>query len=163
LAAREIAAHLGCDHHELLVQPSAVDLLPTIAEALDEPNGDSSCLPVYLLSAFARRQVTVALSGDGGDEMFGGYGRDTPTVREAAQLSFRRRWLRHTRRRWQAGRAYVSERLLPMTEETLRGLVERLEPEAEALLGRMRAVADGRGPVLHRLRTLDAATYLPGA
>jgi asparagine synthase (glutamine-hydrolysing) len=163
LAAGEIAAHLGCDHHELLVQPSAVDLLPTIAEALDEPNGDSSCLPVYLLSSFARRQVTVALSGDGGDEMFGGYGRYTHTVREAAQLYFRLRWLGHNRRRWQAGRAYVSERLLPMTEETLRGLVEQLEPEAEALLGRMRAVADGPGPVLHRLRTLDAATYLPGA
>src|SRR5262249_35814804 len=54
LAAREIAAHLGCDHHELLVQPSAVDLLPTIADALDEPNGDSSCLPVYLLRALPR-------------------------------------------------------------------------------------------------------------
>jgi asparagine synthase (glutamine-hydrolysing) len=163
VAAREIAGHLGCDHHELLVEPAAVDLLPTIADALDEPNGDSSCLPVYLLSAFARRQVTVALSGDGGDEMFGGYGRYTHTVREAAALYCRLRWLRHNRRRWQAGRAYVSERLLPMTEETLRSLVERLEPQAEGLLTRMRAVADGRGPVLHRLRTLDAGTYLPGA
>jgi len=63
LAARQIADHLGCDHHELLVEPSAVDLLPTIVDSLDEPNGDSSCLPVYLLCQFARRQVTVAISG----------------------------------------------------------------------------------------------------
>ncbi len=163
VAAREIATHLGCEHHELLVEPSAVDLLPTIAEALDEPNGDSSCLPVYLLSRFARERVTVAISGDGGDEMFGGYGRYTHTLREASNVYFWLRWLKHNRRPWRAGRAYVSERLLPMTEETLRTLVERLEPEAERMLADMRATADGRGPVLHRLRTLDAGHYLPGA
>jgi asparagine synthase (glutamine-hydrolysing) len=163
VAAREIATHLGCEHHELLVEPSAVDLLPTIAAALDEPNGDSSCLPVYLLSRFARQKVTVAISGDGGDEMFGGYGRYTHTLREATNVYCWLRWLKHNRRRWRAGRAYVSERLLPMTDETLRTLVERLEPEAERLLADMRAVADGRGPVLHRLRTLDADNYLPGA
>jgi asparagine synthase (glutamine-hydrolysing) len=162
-AARQIAAHLGCEHHELLVEPSAVDLLPTIAGALDEPNGDSSCLPVYLLSRFARQQVTVAISGDGGDEMFGGYGRYTDTLREASSLYFWLRWLKHNRCRWRAGRAYVSARLLPMTEDTLRSLVERLEPEAERLLAEMRATAEGRGPVLHRLRTLDTATYMPGA
>ncbi len=163
VAARQIAEHLGCDHHELLVEPSAVDLLPTIVDALDEPNGDSSCLPVYLLCRFARCAVTVALSGDGGDELFGGYGRYTHTLREASNLYFRLHWLKRHRRRWRASRAYLSERILPMTEDTLRGLVERLEPEAERLLNAMRATADGRGSVLHRLRTLDATSYLPGA
>src|SRR5260370_28456485 len=72
-AARRIAAHLGTDHHELLVEPTADELLPAVVDALDEPNGDTSCLPVYLLSRFARPDGTLAPSGHGGDEMFGGY------------------------------------------------------------------------------------------
>jgi asparagine synthase (glutamine-hydrolysing) len=162
VAARQIARHLGAEHHELLVDPSALDLLPEVVAALDEPNGDSSCLPVYLLCRFARQQVTVALSGDGGDELFGGYGRHTETVAESASLRRRLGWLRRHRRWWSASRAYVGDRLLPMTEALLRTLAD-VRPEAARLLREMRAVADGRGPVLHRLRTLDAATYLPGA
>ncbi len=164
-AARQIAEHLGTDHHELLVEPSAVDLLPTIVAALDEPNGDSSCLPVYLLSEFARREVTVALSGDGGDEMFGGYGRYTDTIREASLrgLRYRWRWGQTTGKRWTAGRAYLSDRILPMTEATLCQLAGKMEPEVAGLLEQMHAIADGPGPVLHRLRTLDATTYMPGA
>jgi asparagine synthase (glutamine-hydrolysing) len=163
VAARQIADHLGADHHELLVEPSAVDQLPTIVEALDEPNGDSSCLPVYLLSQFARREVTVALSGDGGDEMFGGYGRYTHTLREAGRVIDRLRYWKNHRRPWKAGDAYLGDRILPMTEPTLRALAGRLEPETGRLLAGMHAVANGGGPVLHRLRELDAATYMPGA
>jgi asparagine synthase (glutamine-hydrolysing) len=165
LAARQIADHLGTDHHELLVDPSAVDLLPTIVDALDEPNGDSSCLPVYLLSEFARKHVTVALSGDGGDEMFGGYGRYSDTIREASLrgLRYRWRWRQQTGKPWTVSRAYLCDRILPMTVESLLGLAGRIEPEVAELLAEMRAVADGRGPVLHRLRTLDATTYMPGA
>jgi asparagine synthase (glutamine-hydrolysing) len=165
LAARQIAQYLGTEHHELLVEPSAVDLLPTIVDALDEPNGDSSCLPVYLLSRFARQEVTVALSGDGGDEMFGGYGRYTDTIRETRlrALRYRWRWQRANGKRWTPGRAYLSDRILPMPAETLRSLVGRIEPEVEQLLAAMRAEFDGGGPIVHRLRTLDANTYLPGA
>lgn len=162
-AARRIAALLGTDHHELLIEPSAVDLLPVIVDAVDEPNGDSSCLPVYLLSQFARRDVTVALSGDGGDEVFGGYGRYTDTVREASELWSRLRWMKHNRRRWTVGRAYLGHRILPMSADVLLHLTGRLEPETRELMDRMYAVADGPGPVLHRLRTLDADTYMPGA
>jgi asparagine synthase (glutamine-hydrolysing) len=164
-AARQIAKHLETEHRELLVEPSAVDLLPTIVAALDEPNGDSSCLPVYLLSEFARREVTVALSGDGGDEMFGGYGRYTDTVREASLrgLRYRWRWRRQTGKPWTVSSAYLGDRILPMTVETLLELTGRIEPEVTDLLIDMRTIADGEGPVLHRLRTLDANTYLPGA
>jgi asparagine synthase (glutamine-hydrolysing) len=163
-AARQIADHLGADHHELLIEPSAVDLLPTIVDSLDEPNGDSSCLPVYLLCGFARQEVTVALSGDGGDEMFGGYGRYTDTVREARDREFQKRYLATYGKPWTVADAYLGCRILPMPEQTLRALAAGgLEPETEELLARMRATADGKGPVLHRLRTLDANTYMPGA
>jgi asparagine synthase (glutamine-hydrolysing) len=162
-AAQRVADHLGSDHRELLVDPSAVDLLPRVAEALDEPNGDSSCLPVYLLSQFARRHVTVVLSGDGGDEVFGGYDRYTATVAEAASLRRRLGWMRRRRDWWTAGKAYLSDRILPMTPSELRTLVGRIAPEADGVLWEMRAAGDGGGPVLHRLRSLDAATYLPGA
>jgi asparagine synthase (glutamine-hydrolysing) len=163
-AARRIAEHLGTVHHELLVQPAAIEMLPQIVAALDEPNGDSSCLPVYLLSRFARARVTVALSGDGGDELFGGYGRYTDTVREAACLPDRLRWLRHQRRWWTAGRAYIDARVLQMPVKLVRELTGPLDPRVGHLLRDLRARVDAPGqPLLHRLRQLDAATYLPGS
>src|SRR3954453_1996987 len=71
--ARTIAGRYGTDHHELVVAPDAAELLPTIAAAFDEPFADSSALPTYLVSELAARHVKVALSGEGGDELFGGY------------------------------------------------------------------------------------------
>jgi asparagine synthase (glutamine-hydrolysing) len=71
--ARTIARRYGTDHHELVVEPDAVELLPTIAAAFDEPFADSSALPTYLVSQLAAQHVKVALSGEGGDELFGGY------------------------------------------------------------------------------------------
>jgi asparagine synthase (glutamine-hydrolysing) len=72
--ARRVAAALGTDHHEEIVGPNAaVELVERLPELMDEPLGDASILPTYLLSRFARRSVTVALSGDGGDEVFAGY------------------------------------------------------------------------------------------
>jgi asparagine synthase (glutamine-hydrolysing) len=71
--ARTIAERYGTDHHELVVAPDAAELLPTIAAAFDEPFADSSALPTYLVSELAARHVKVALSGEGGDELFGGY------------------------------------------------------------------------------------------
>ena len=74
--ARAAAEHFGTDHHEVLVsEREALEALPRILDHLGEPFGDSSILPTSLLSEFARRHVTVALSGDGGDELFGGYWR----------------------------------------------------------------------------------------
>jgi asparagine synthase (glutamine-hydrolysing) len=71
--ARLVAERYGTDHHELIVRPDAVELLPKLIEAFDEPFGDSSALPTYLVSELAAGHVKVALSGEGGDELFGGY------------------------------------------------------------------------------------------
>jgi asparagine synthase (glutamine-hydrolysing) len=72
--ARQVARHLGTDHHELTLEPSMLlDLISQLPTLLDEPLGDASIIPTYLLSAFTRRHVKVALGGDGGDELFAGY------------------------------------------------------------------------------------------
>ncbi|MFP5501706.1 MAG: asparagine synthase (glutamine-hydrolyzing) [Candidatus Sericytochromatia bacterium] len=72
--ARHVAEHLGTDHHEeTLSAEGLLALVPRLSELLDEPFGDASVMPTYLLSRFARRHVTVALGGDGGDELFAGY------------------------------------------------------------------------------------------
>jgi asparagine synthase (glutamine-hydrolysing) len=72
--ARLAAKHLGTDHHEETLSAEAcLDLVPKVADQLDEPFADPSYVPTYLLSAFTRRHVTVALGGDGADELFAGY------------------------------------------------------------------------------------------
>jgi asparagine synthase (glutamine-hydrolysing) len=72
--ARRVAQHFGTEHHEEVFTPSVMlDLLPTVTDFLDEPFGDASILPTYLLSRFTRGHVTVALGGDGSDELLAGY------------------------------------------------------------------------------------------
>jgi len=73
--ARIVARRFGTEHHEEVVHPNAVELVERLVWHHDQPFGDSSAVPTYLLNQLARNHVTVALSGDGGDELFGGYER----------------------------------------------------------------------------------------
>jgi asparagine synthase (glutamine-hydrolysing) len=71
--ARIIAEKYGCEHHEQIIEPESITLLPQLVRSFDEPFADSSAIPTYYVSRMAREKVTVALSGDGGDELFAGY------------------------------------------------------------------------------------------
>ncbi|HEY7568855.1 MAG TPA: asparagine synthase (glutamine-hydrolyzing) [Gemmatimonadaceae bacterium] len=84
--AAEVANALDTNHTALIVDPDADSLVDDVVHAFDEPMGDSSALPTYLVSCLARRDVTVVLSGDGGDEGFGGYTRYIETLSGVPQL-----------------------------------------------------------------------------
>ncbi|MDX2186819.1 MAG: asparagine synthase (glutamine-hydrolyzing) [Opitutaceae bacterium] len=123
--AAQVAAHLNTRHQlRTLSMEKARTLLPEIASKLDEPMADSSLLPTHLLSGFAREQVTVALSGDGADELFAGYDPFL-ALRHAATY---RRWMPralHPAIAWAAGRLPVSHRNMSLDfklKRTLRGL-----------------------------------------
>ena len=73
--ARRVAEYVGADHHEFIVRPDAVEILPLLVEHYGEPYADSSAVPTYYVARETRRHVTVALNGDGGDESFAGYER----------------------------------------------------------------------------------------
>jgi asparagine synthase (glutamine-hydrolysing) len=73
--AKKVAEHIGAEHHEFIVKPNAVEILPTLVEHYGEPYADSSAIPTYYVARETRKHVTVALNGDGGDESFAGYER----------------------------------------------------------------------------------------
>lgn len=96
--AREVARHLATDHHEYRVSPQEIlEVIPTVGEILDEPLGDASILPTYLVSRFARQSVTVVLSGDGGDELLAGYPTYLAAHWAEAVRKLPRAWLRAAR------------------------------------------------------------------
>lgn len=86
--AKEIAQHLGTDHTEInCTQQEAIDLIPNLPHAYDEPFGDSSAIPTTLVSLMAKKHVTVALSADGGDEIFAGYNRYDYLMRHGKKIA----------------------------------------------------------------------------
>jgi asparagine synthase (glutamine-hydrolysing) len=122
--AREVARHLACQHYSRTVTPDIADLLPRLAWHLDEPFSDASAVPTYFVSAVAREKVTVALSGDGGDELWAGYARHRVERAEAQA----RRWL-GTAGAQAAGQV---ARLLPLSLKGARSLRHLGLPPDEA-------------------------------
>ena len=82
-AAKAVANELGTEHHELILRPNIEEMFEAIAWMFDEPFADSSAIPTFAVAQLARQSVTVALSGDGGDELFGGYSRYRQTLHSA--------------------------------------------------------------------------------
>lgn len=91
--ARQASEMLGTDHHEAMVEPDALSILPELIWHYDEPFGDSSAIPTMYLSRMARENVTVALTGDAGDELFCGYDRYR-AVRMVQRMAFMPKWAR---------------------------------------------------------------------
>lgn len=161
LVARDIAQALGTRHRDVVIDIDLLPMLRTIASCLDEPNGDTSCLPTYLLAKLAREDVTVALSGDGGDEMFGGYGRYFLSREEdmAIAAGGARPWPQ-----WTRGLSYYCSRFLTFGDGTLERAAGPL-PEswrAEVQSWRDAIDADPR-PMGAILREEDVRRYMPGA
>lgn len=156
-AARQIARHLGTEHSEHVFGAGDFDSVGrSIGSLLDEPNGDRSCVPTYLLCKFVREQVTVALSGDGGDELFAGYGRYG-----AMSAKFGSNTQEDPRN---PIRAYYGALLQVFgIDPTLQAFPEAkasLESELDVPVSLFQH--PGRD-VVHGLRQLDFAYYMPGA
>jgi asparagine synthase (glutamine-hydrolysing) len=92
--ARQVARQFGTEHQEEIVTPDAVSLLDELTRFYDEPFADASAIPTYLVSRLAARRVKVVLTGDGGDEAFGGYARYAHDLKEAALRRWLPAWLR---------------------------------------------------------------------
>jgi asparagine synthase (glutamine-hydrolysing) len=178
--ARLVAERYGTEHHELLVRPDPELLLQALADAFDEPFADSSALPTYLVSQLAAEHVKVALSGEGGDELFGGYytysadlmaDRLAPLARvarplvEAVPASTRKASLDYKAKR------FVRAAHLPSLERH-HGWKEIFSPDARAELRGGRAAFDpvdvyrarysetAGAPELARLQDVDFGVYL---
>jgi len=181
--ARRVAHHLGTDHHELVVEPDAVALLQRLVWHFDEPFADSSAVPTFLVAQLAQQQVKMVLTGDGGDELFGGYDRYLRLLAlerlgplrplAGAALRMAGALLPNPRGgRWQR----VGERLgLPFAERYLSGVALTRPDQARALCAR--AGGDGHyhlpllgqtdsdlgagRSALDRAVAIDLQSYLP--
>jgi asparagine synthase (glutamine-hydrolysing) len=189
--ARRIAQEFATDHHELLVRPNAIEILPTVVRHYGEPFADHAAIPSFYLARFAREHVTVALNGDGGDEGFAGYQRYTTNLLLAESdrlpIGLRRTIAAAARRTpggWDArGLPSRLARLVAasdldretryLNQRSMFTAAERAQlytPEYSALLGSSRAdeaiLAPWRAStatdLLDRMLDVDVNSYLPG-
>lgn len=177
--AREVAALYGTEHEEFRLEPEMVPLISEAVRHVGEPFADASAIPTFLLSQVTRRHVTVALSGDGGDEAFAGYQRyvlamgadrllsAVPFARRAGDLPGLDRLPRRARRALGAlGRGPLERYALMMSHFTPDALQELCTPELLADGGGPRraweeTLALPQLPGVDRYLALDTATYLP--
>jgi asparagine synthase (glutamine-hydrolysing) len=180
--AKLVAQRFGTEHHELILEPNVVETVETLTRSLEEPFGDSSMLPTYYVSCLARQHVTVALSGDGGDEMFAGYERYRIHLQDRSHdwiPQWAGRFYReqvHPRLPYQVpGRNLVYSISLPWQERYTEGISLQAFQREMALLSNdlvnlseplklFREYIDkapARDP-LSRVLYLDTKTYLPG-
>lgn len=177
--AREVATHLGCDHTELYVSGAdALAVVPELPAMFDEPFADASQVPTALVARLARRGVTVALSGDGGDELFFGYTRYQRALRNWRALQRvpapLRRWLgRHARAQGEASRAGGLAALLAEAGATgvgdvYRNRISRWRDPAAVVRGAHEPATfyslpdplQGRGGAADAMMLADFTTYL---
>jgi len=178
--AQLVAAHFGTRHTELVAEPATVELLPELARQYDEPLGDSSMVPTYLVSRLIRGSCTVALGGDAGDELFGGYMHHS---RMQAHLRWRRLMpslVKTTVGRASGllptgvrGRTYLRSMAMADKDSWIGASLHfdpatrrRLAPATRSLAGtppeayRLKAGSIGR-TVLQKMTAADFLTYLP--
>ncbi len=184
--ARVVAERFDTEHHELVVEPNVVETIETLSRGMEEPFGDSSMLPTYYVSSLARKHVTVVLSGDGGDEAFGGYERYRIHLQERSRYpipGWAGRWYRtqvYPRLRYGVpGRNLAYSISLPWSERYLEAVsivpaqrnfsllsdewLSSFQSDADPLniFRRHLAEAPARDP-LSKALYLDTKTYLPG-
>ena len=184
--ARLVAQRFGTDHHELILQPDVVETVEFLSRHMEEPFGDSSMLPSCHISRMARQHVTVALSGDGGDELFAGYERYKIHL-QSRQLNGLPEWMgRFYRKRIHSklpsvlpGRSLAYSVSLPGEERYLEGVsLQPFDREMSLLSDEFRVTALGGVDPMSRLRKwmeaapardplsralyVDTKTYLPG-
>ncbi|MBI4475295.1 MAG: asparagine synthase (glutamine-hydrolyzing) [Acidobacteria bacterium] len=180
--AREAAAHFDADHYEYRVTPNEfAAAVPKMVSYLDEPLGDPSCIPLYFISKLAREYITVVLSGEGADEMFGGYGlyRRILTLEKMRQRVGRLSSVASMAAKLPIGdkvRTYLLRAATPL-EAHYRGVVKGLSPETRLrLTGANRLLAADRrldeifdpyfqhtagASTLNRMLYADAKVWLP--
>jgi asparagine synthase (glutamine-hydrolysing) len=181
--ARSVADRWSTRHEEIVLEPDAAETLPRLAAAFDEPLGDEASLPLFLICEAARREVTVALVGDGGDESFGGYERYVamgladrvpPAAAAAGARLFRVLPARERRSRAFRARRFLEAAATPRAERygqlmQVLSLAERSAlwtPEAREQIGTLISPGFMLGPPpaggITGLQLLDVETYLPG-
>ena len=154
--AAKVAAHLGTNHHELYITPeTAQAVIPQLPQLYDEPFADISQIPTFLVAQLARQHVTVALSGDGGDEFFAGYNRHTWLPKLWRTIQFIPRPIRQCLAALQPSTSFIKNSAIRLKLQKLLGLLVAKNP-ADMYLRIISSLQDADRLVLHSADCLPA-------